>query len=108
MPPEHARAFGGGLTETSLNPFVLAAVILAAILILALPRKHAIVPLLCISFLIPLPNAVVVCSIHFFVSRIIILVGLIRVFTTKSSRRDHLLAGGFNPIDRAFLWCMIF
>jgi|ERR1700733_15344820 hypothetical protein len=108
MPPEHARTFGGGLTETSLNPFVLVAMIIAAVLILTLPRKHAIIPLLCIAFLIPLPNAVVVGSVHFFVSRIIILVGLIRVVMVKSTPRERMLAGGFNPIDRAFFWCMIF
>ena len=98
--------FGGGATETILHPIVLVAMILAIILILVLPRKYVVVPILFISFLVPVGQQVVVGGVHWFVFRIIILFGLLRLLRDKASR-THVLAGGFNTVDRAFMWCTI-
>lgn len=109
MPPEHERAFGGGLKETALNPVVLAATILAIVLILLLPRRYAIVPVFILTFLVPLGQSVVLGGAHFYVARIIILAGLLRLIAAASSASGTgFLAGGFNSIDSAFLWCTIF
>jgi hypothetical protein len=106
MPPEHPSSFGGGATESTLNPFILIAMIIAIVLILSLPRKFAGLPLLLITFMVPLGQSVVLGGAHFFVSRIIILFGLLRMLSSQQ-RRGRLLAGGYNSIDRALLWCTI-
>ena len=58
MEPEHLR-FGGGATETLLHPLVAVEMLIAIILILCLPRKYAIAPLLFAVFTISLGQVVV-------------------------------------------------
>ena len=69
MEPEHLR-FGGGATETLLHPLVAVWMLIAAILILCLPRKYAIAPLLLAVFTISLGQVVVLAGLHFTVLRI--------------------------------------
>ncbi len=107
MPPEHAREFGGGASESALNPISLVLLILASILILALPRKYVIVPLLAVTFLIPLSQVIVIAGSHFFVLRIAILAGLAKMSMAVTQSGESLLAGGYNSIDRVFLWCTL-
>ena len=52
--PGQSHYFGGGGTETLLNPLVLVAMLIAILLILVLPRKHIIIPVLIIAFLVPI------------------------------------------------------
>ena len=104
MPP---KSFGGGVTETALSPIVVVAMILAIILILVLPRKYVIVPLILIAFLVPVGQVVVLGGVHLFVCRIVILFGCIRLLVAKMVSQDTIFAGGFNSIDRAFMWCTI-
>jgi hypothetical protein len=106
MPPEHARGFGGGLTETSLTPYALVAMVVAIILILVLPRKYAALPLLFINFLVPLGQGVVLGGSHFFVSRIVVLAGLARLSGGKPKTETEATVARFNGIDSAFTWCM--
>jgi hypothetical protein len=98
--PDQAHYFGGGISESNLSPFVLALMAIAIILILCLPRKHAVVPLLLAIFLIPLGQQFYALGVHWLVSRIVILVGLGRVMTGK---KGSFFAGGYNSIDRAFI-----
>jgi len=107
MPPEHARSFGGGASESLVSPFVLVAMVLAAILVLVLPRKYAVVPLLLMAFLAPLTQQIVLGGVHFFVLRIVILAGLARMLFTGLRSGEEVLAGRFNSIDRAFLVCTL-
>ena len=107
MPPEHARTFAGGATETSLAPIVLIAMIIAILLILVLPRKYALVPLFFVLLLVPVEQQVVLGGVHLFVSRILILFGLFKMFLTKLISHGDLAGGGFNSIDRAFLGCSL-
>src|SRR5580692_694277 len=107
MPPDHGREFGGGVAETSLNPIALAALVLASILILALPRKYIAVPLLAVTFLVPLSQVIVIAGSHFFVLRIAILAGLAKLTMGRGKAGKSLIAGGYNSIDRAFVWCTL-
>src|SRR5580704_10156366 len=107
MPPEHARTFAGGATETTLAPIVLIAMIIAILLILVLPRKYALLPLFFVLLLVPVGQQVVVGGVHLFVSRILVLFGLFKMFLTKLMSQGDLAGGGFNSIDRAFLWCAL-
>ncbi len=108
MPPEHARVFGGGATETTLTPIVLVATIIAIVLILVLPRRWVIVSLLFITFLVPAGQAVVLGGLHLFVFRVVVLFGWVRLLGAKSaSAGNSVFAGGLNYVDRAFLWCTL-
>ena len=100
-------AFGGGATATVLHPAVLVGLILISVLILLLPRKYVIVPILIGIFLIPQGQQVYALGVHWLASRIIILVGLVRVLMVKLTSKDRLFVGGFSGIDSAFLGCVI-
>jgi hypothetical protein len=97
MEPTSIR-FGGGLADTVLHPLVAIAMLLAIILIVALPRRYVIVPLLLAFFTITKGQVIVVAGVHFPVFRILILVGLARWMRFGGSA----LVGGFNLIDRLF------
>jgi hypothetical protein len=74
---------------------------------LTLPRKYLIVPLLVMCLAMPVGPCVVVGGTHFYVARIMTLAGLIRVLTSRGSWRVDELTGGYNSIDRAFVWCAL-
>jgi hypothetical protein len=100
MEPRDVR-FGGG-TETLLHPLVALAILLAIGLILFLPRKHIIVPLLLAIFFIPKGQVIVLAGAHFTAAKIFFLTGLIRWAISRRS-----LAGGFTSLDRVFvLWAL--
>ena len=100
MEPGHLR-FGGGAAGTLLHPFVAVQMVIAIVLILSLPRKYAIVPVILATFTISLGQVVVLAGIHFTVLRIVILAGLLRRTVSSQS----MFSGGFNTIDRLVtLW----
>jgi hypothetical protein len=101
MEPEHLR-FGGGVSGTLLHPLVAVCTAVVIVLILFLPRKSIITPLLLALFFIPKGQALVVAGAHFTVARILFLTGISRWMI---SRRRSWFAGGLNSIDRTFmLW----
>ena len=105
MEPQNLR-FGGGTAETMLHPLVALAILLAIVLILFLPRKQIIVPLLLAIFLIPKGQVVVLAGAHLTVARILFLTGLIR---WTVSRHSFTLSEGFNSIDHVFaLWALCY
>jgi hypothetical protein len=103
MEPENYR-FGGGSSSTLLHPLVALVMVLTIVLVLCLPRKYVIVPMLLASLLIPRGQVVVLAGLHFTVVRIILLAGLAR---WAASGRSSPLAGGFNFMDRVVtLWAL--
>jgi hypothetical protein len=101
MEPQNMR-FGGGAAATLLHPLVAVELALAIILILCLPRKYAIAPLLLTIFTVPLGQVVVLAGVHFPIARILIIIGLIRLATSKRSLPTGRFAGGFNSIDHVY------
>lgn len=99
MEPEHLR-FGGGAADTLIHPLVAIWMTIAVILIVCLPRKYAIVPLLLATFTVPLGQVVVLAGVHFTVIRILIVTGLVRWATSRRSSPGGVFTGGFNSIDR--------
>src|ERR1700722_11476203 len=89
---------------TLLHPLVGAAMGVSIVLIMRLPRKHIIVPLLLAIFLTPKGQQLLIAGLHFNVYRIILIVGLARCMML---RRSNPLPGGFNSIDRVVTWCAI-
>src|SRR5579864_4305230 len=95
MEPQHLR-FGGGAAGTVLHPLVAVQMQIAIILLLCLPRKYAIVPLILAIFTISQGQVVVVAGVHFTVLRILILAGLLRLLASRQAG----FPGGFATIDR--------
>lgn len=94
--------FRGGIDATVLNPLVLAALLVAAILLFALPRKFTVAPLILAAFLIPEGQQFYLAGIHLYVIRVLILVAFVRGITLQEAKTSHL-AGGWNPIDTVVL-----
>jgi hypothetical protein len=102
MEPEHFR-FGGGATETILNPLVAVATLITIVLILTRPRNKVIVPFLLGCFTIPMQQVVVLGSVHFTVLRILIIAGLVRRAVSGRAK----FPGGLNGVDRmVILWAI--
>jgi len=99
--PENYK-FGGGVAQTVLHPIVLIALFIGIVMILLLPRKYIIVAFLLSTFLIPNGQEFFVAGVHVFVSRIIVVAGLLRLFWGRRSSQPFLLAGGWNSVDTAF------
>ena len=93
--------YGGGAAGTLLNPLVLVAMILALILILILPRKYIVGPLIFIVFLAPLGQQLYIAGVHLFVMRIVVLVAFIRAMASRRPDEPRF-AGGWNGVDTAF------
>ena len=102
MQPENFR-FGGGASETLLHPVVLVAMLLTLLLVLLLPRKYVIIPFLASTFLIPLPQEVLIGGLHFFVFRIIFLALLLRMTVLVFTSASEPFGGRLNRFDLFFL-----
>jgi hypothetical protein len=104
MEPEHIR-FGGGAAGTAIHPLVAVYLLIAIVLILALPRSKAIVPFLMAFFTIPIGQVVVLGGFHFTALRVLILVGLVRMASSRQSSSGGRYPGGFNAVDQVVvLW----
>src|SRR5262249_3260862 len=100
--PDNLRV-GGGSTASYMHPIVLALLISTILLVWLLPRKYVVVPFLLTIFLTPFGQQIYTAGAHFFVPRILVLCGLVRLALTKRSSRIPIAAGGFTSIDRVFL-----
>lgn len=89
--------FGAG-QATFATPMAVAVLVAAIILIVLLPRRYAVVPLLLAGIFLPLTNNVVVTGFHFFFDRILLVAGWIRILIRKERNW-----GGMNSLDRAVL-----
>jgi len=102
MKPENFH-FGGGATETVLNPAVMVVAVVTILLILLLPRKYVVIPFLLCVFLVPASQQLYIAGMYWYVVlRILVLAGFVRL-----ARAKFQVAGGLNGIDKAFiLWAI--
>jgi cbb3-type cytochrome oxidase subunit 3 len=107
MGPDHLK-FGGGVTQTVLNPAVLILVLIAGVMICVWPRKKAIVAFLAAAILIPTDQVLLIAGAHFPMLRLLVLFGIIRMIRDKRSSKAPLLSGGMNKIDVALILLTIF
>jgi len=96
-------AYGGGVTDSIVNPYVLAVTLFSGLLILVLPRKKVMIPFLIFGILIPINQVVVLGGLHFFMLRMLALFGLARMSWAKLSGKDKIFSGGMNEMDKAFV-----
>jgi hypothetical protein len=107
MEPNHLN-FGGGVTETIVNPFILLAVLIAGVLMLTLRRQQAVRPFLVAALLISTDHVLLIGGLHFPMLRVLILFGAARIAWVKIKTKRPLFAGGINLIDIAFLSFAVF
>jgi hypothetical protein len=103
MIPTDNFFIGGGSTETTITPVAMALLGLAIALMLALPRRYVVVPLLLAAFLVPTGNVLVMGGFHLMPTRLLALVGCGRMLMTKPFPGESRFAGGWNGIDGALL-----
>ena len=97
---------GGGYASSSMHPAVLVLMLITIVLVFALPRRYVIVPILLAVFLTPFGQQIYVGGAHLFLPIILILCGWLRAAWKGESLRSAL--GGFNGVDKVFLWWAIF
>lgn len=98
-----AHYIGGGAAMTTISPAVVAAMLIAIILMWALPRRYAILPFMAVIFLTPLGEQINVGGLHFFVMRILILAGWVRMGWERMAQGRPILGKRFNKVDKIFL-----
>src|SRR2546421_4838748 len=108
MPPENYFRLGEGTGETLLHPLVLVALLVSILLILLLPRKYVIIPVLSTIFLIPLGQQLLIGGFHFFVYRLIVLATAMRIFVAMFSGPEGAFQGRLDRLDKLFLAWAIF
>jgi len=90
-----------------MSPLVMILMVLATILIFALPRKYVMVPVLLAVFLIPQGSVIVLAGVHLMAVRIISLVGCLRILIPGLASPSKLFAGGWMLIDTLFtFWAL--
>ena len=105
--PGLEHIFGGGPGQTSMGSVALVILLISLVLILVLPRRYMIHPVLAGVLLIPLGQQMHAFGVHWQAARIITLFGLLRLAAVKISSRSTILPGGYTSVDKAFIWCMI-
>lgn len=83
---------------TMMHPLSLAFAIASGFLMMLLPRRAAVIPLLFAVIFIPLQQRVVIFTLDFFVLRIIVLFGWLRVMM-----RGEFQGFAFNRVDKLML-----
>src|SRR5258708_37609995 len=92
--------FGSGGT-TNVTPVSVVILLLAAVLIIFLPRKYVLFPFLFTALVIPLATAVVVGGVHLHLLRFLLIPALLKAFIQSSKERP--LLERLHPVDKAFI-----
>src|SRR6202051_3973257 len=91
-----------------MHPVMLAAMIIALIVILVAPRKYISIPFLLVIFLGSLGQQIYVGGLHFYILRILVMGGLVRLVFAKFTTPGGLFAGGFDWVDKLFVMWICF
>jgi hypothetical protein len=84
-----------------MHPVVLALTILTCLAILLLPRRHIFAPLILMSILLPVGEELYWGGLHFYSTRLMAIVAIVRLSYSKWGLEERILPGGFLPIDQA-------
>ncbi|HLX86809.1 MAG TPA: hypothetical protein VKR59_23125 [Terriglobales bacterium] len=91
--------FGGGVSDSVLNPGVLAVVVVVGILLWIWPRNKAVAAFLAAGLLIPMDQVLVLGGMHFPMIRVLVIFGFVRILKDKLSSKAPLFSGGWNKLD---------
>jgi hypothetical protein len=85
--------------QSFVNPLGLGFTLLMGVLLITLPRRYALVPVVMLTCFMSMGQVLVVMGLHFNMIRILTLFGWARLIVR---REIHALR--LNPIDKALLW----
>lgn len=86
--------------QAYVHPIVAGAMVVIAVLIFFLRRRHVIVPFLSAAFLIPMDQLLAIGPFHFQMLRVLILLGWIRLVVSTLTSRSPFLSTGMNALDK--------
>lgn len=90
-----------------MHPAVLVAMVVAIVLLFALKRKWAIIPVFAIVIFTPFGQQLHLGGVHLYVPRALAAAGIVRLLIAKFAKKERLVAGGINSIDKAFcVWAI--
>lgn len=90
----------GGYGETDIHPIALVSILISGVLILLLPRRYVIIPIIFMAVLIPMQQRVVLGGLNFMIIRIMIMFAYIRIILRSEFNLVKL-----NSIDKVvILW----
>jgi hypothetical protein len=104
MNPDFSTRFGGGASGTFVNPVCVAMLAATIVLMFVLPRRYVIIPVFLTLFLLPVGQQINVAGVHLYFTRILVMLGGIRVISAKMTSPDEVFGGGFTSIDKIFLF----
>jgi hypothetical protein len=88
---------------SSLTTLGAVFLVVTSLLTLALPRRFAVLPLLATVCYMPLGQVVMVAGLHFYIMRLLVFVGLVRVVCRK-----EYVGLGASTLDKLFLaWALL-
>src|SRR5581483_8113497 len=88
---------------TSLNTLGLFVLLGTGLLMLVLPRRYALLPVIIVTCFMTLGQVVMVGDLHFTMIRILVLFGWVRLFIRREFRPIHL-----NAVDKSVLaWALV-
>jgi hypothetical protein len=96
-------SFAGALvdpaTESAANPTGLAFTVLMGVLLVTLPRRYALIPIIVLTCFMSMGQAIVIMGFHFMMIRILVLFGWARLIV-----RREVTSLKFNVIDKLLIW----
>lgn len=95
---------GGGPADTTVTPAGAVALVAATTGILALPARYVIVPVLLVLIFVPMGNVVVLAGLHLPPTRLIALVGWMRIIISHIMGSGASFRINANSVDRAYTW----
>jgi hypothetical protein len=98
----HHVLFGAG-GDSSVHPAVLAAATVSIVLMLTLPRKHVLAPLLVLSIMSPLGQGIMIGPFHFQIFRILVIFAWIRLLFQRYSSEGRSSRIRVNSVDKAVI-----
>lgn len=90
-----------------MHPVVFLLTMIAFVMVLVLPRRYAIVPVVCAAFLLPIGAQLYLGGLHFFVVRVLAVAAVGRLLRDKFSLKQHWFPGGIATFDKVvFAWAI--
>jgi hypothetical protein len=87
---------------TYINGLGLGFAALMGLLMLVLPRRYAMLPVLAMVCYMTMGQRVIILGLNFTMIRLLLLCGFVRVFA-----RGEVVGGKLEPIDRAMIWWVL-
>ena len=91
-----------GQDSSSFSPLALIALVALGYMIWSFPRRWAVSPLLIMVGLMPMGQQIEIAGLHFYLFRVLLLLGMARVVARGEARRFH-----WTRIDKFFAWWVV-